>query len=402
MVTWFHEGNMPVPKLIKSGQGETPAARENGLAQLDATARPRLPALTTLRFFAALHVVLFHLRVVKILDGGPWWYQNFASIGYVGVSFFFVLSGFILVYTYAGPALNARQFWQARWARIYPAYVLSLMLAAPFFFFAVRHLDLPFFAWSKEHLVGACVLTVGLVQAWIPQAALTWNPVCWSLSVEAFFYGVFPLLLPWGKKSSEQRLVLGIVGCWMVSLSFSLAYVVLHPDSLDQINSPATDLFWKNILSFNPLVRLPEFLVGMLACRLFLSARGKRGFAAALVISGLLGVAAVTVLARKIPNPVISTGLLSPAFAAIIYGLALRPRWASFLERRWLLLLGNASYSLYLLHSIVITKAFNAMSNLPWWIRVAGSLGAAVGAALLSYDLIEEPARTVLRPKRRR
>src|SRR5207244_8397484 len=76
--------------------------------------RPKLKALTTLRFFAALHVVLFHMRVVGILGGGQWWYQNFASIGYIGVNCFFVLSGFILVYTYSGPNLNVRRFWQAR------------------------------------------------------------------------------------------------------------------------------------------------------------------------------------------------------------------------------------------------------------------------------------------------
>src|SRR5215470_13833933 len=132
--------------------------------------RPRLNALTTLRFFAALHVVLFHMRVVGVLPNGPWWYQNFASIGFVGVNFFFFLSGFILVYTYDGPALSAKNFWRARFARIYPAYLLSLVAAAPFFFFAVGHLDLPFFAWSKQHLVTACILTLGLLQSWVPLA----------------------------------------------------------------------------------------------------------------------------------------------------------------------------------------------------------------------------------------
>jgi hypothetical protein len=154
-------------RLIKA-----PIAPEDKSALSGSPVRPRLGALTTLRFFAALHVVLFHMRVVRILDGGPWWYQNFASIGYVGVNLFFVLSGFILVYTYAGPPLNTPRFWQARFARIYPAYVLSLIVSAPFFFFAVRHLDLPFFAWSKQHLSVACILTVGLLQAWVPQAAL--------------------------------------------------------------------------------------------------------------------------------------------------------------------------------------------------------------------------------------
>jgi peptidoglycan/LPS O-acetylase OafA/YrhL len=203
-------------------------------------ARPRLAALTTLRFFAALHVVLFHVKVIGILAGGPWWYQNFAGIGYVGVNFFFVLSGFILVYTYAGPSLSARRFWQARFARVYPAYLLSLLVAAPFFFFAIGHLDLPFFAWSREHLAAACILTIALLQAWAPQAALTWNSVCWSLSVEAFFYSVFPLLLRWHKNLSLRKIQLCLIGCWFASLLFSMTYVFIHPDGIDKISSPET------------------------------------------------------------------------------------------------------------------------------------------------------------------
>ena len=361
--------------------------------------RPRLHALTTLRFFAALHVVLFHMRVVGILPGGPWWYQNFASIGYVGVNFFFVLSGFILVYTYEGPELNVRKFWWARFARIYPAYVLSLIVAAPFFFFAVRQLDLPFYAWSKQHLLAACLLTLSLLQSWVPQAALTWNSVCWSLSVEAFFYFVFPLLLLGTAKFSKAKLALCLIGFWLISLSLSFSYVHFHPDGLYKINSGETTLFWKNILSFNPLVRLPEFAVGVLAGRLFLSGAGKKSSGTPLVLGGLLAVTCVIVLAGQIPNPVMSAGLLSPAFAAIIYGAALQPKWTSFLTLPWLVLLGDASYSLYLLHSLVITRTFDSFPYFPWAARVATSLAAAIGASLLAYRLVEEPARKFLRPK---
>src|SRR2546429_3677667 len=129
--------------------------------------RPRLNALTTLRFFAALHVVLFHMRVIGILPGGPWWYQQFAGIGFVGVNFFFVLSGFILVYTYDGASLNVRKFWWARFVRIYPAYILSLIVAAPFFFFAVGHLGLRVFSWIIEVFVLACMLKLTLLQSWV-------------------------------------------------------------------------------------------------------------------------------------------------------------------------------------------------------------------------------------------
>jgi len=363
--------------------------------------RPRLHAITSLRFFAALHVVLFHMRVVGILPGGPWWYQNFASIGYVGVNFFFVLSGFILVYTYQGPELKVRNFWWARFARIYPAYLLSLIVAAPFFFFALRHLDLPFYAWSAQHKFWACTLTLSLLQAWAPQGALTWNSVGWSLSVEAFFYLLFPFLFSRCKKLSTTSLSFGMLALWLVSLSLSYGYVVLHPDGLDKVNSPETTLFWKNILSFNPLVRLPEFMIGMLAGRLFLAGVAKKKLTPPLILAGLAVFAGVVCFSNRIPNPVISTGLLSPAFAAIIFGVAQQPRWAGFLANRWLVLLGDASYSLYLLHSLVIARAFDRLAQFSWPVRVAGCLAVAIGASLLSYRLVEEPIRRLLRPKKK-
>lgn len=363
--------------------------------------RPRLHALTTLRFFAAIHVVLFHMRVVGILPGGPWLYQNFASIGFVGVNFFFVLSGFILVYTYDGLELSAPKFWRARFARVYPAYLLSLILAAPFFFFAVRNLDLPFFAWSKQHLAAACLLTLALLQSWVPQAALTWNSVCWSLSVEAFFYLVFPFFLLRSRKLSAKSLFFFLIVFWLVSLSFSSSYIHFHPDGPDKINSGETNLFWKNVLSFNPLVRLPEFLVGMFAGKLFLlRSRKDNKFATPLAFAGLLGFVAVVVFVPQIPNPILSAGLLSPAFAAIIYGIAQQPNWTSFLAMPWLVLFGDASYSLYLLHSLVVTRAFDSFPHFAWSVRVALSLAAAILASIAAYKLVEEPARRLLRPKK--
>jgi peptidoglycan/LPS O-acetylase OafA/YrhL len=368
--------------------------------------RPRLHAITSLRFFAALHVVLFHLQVIGIGPGGAWWYQNFAGIGYVGVNFFFVLSGFILVYTYDGPDLSPRNFWWARFARIYPAYLLSLIVAAPFFFFALRHLDLPFYAWSKQHTFWACTLTLSLLQAWAPQAALTWNPVCWSLSVESFFYFLFPFLLLRSRKLSSQALVIGILALWCVSLSLSFSYVFLHPDGAANVNSGATDLFWKNVLSFNPLVRLPEFLIGMLAGKLFLDQiyaenRGRK-FATSLILAGLLAFAFVVLFANVIPSPVLSAGVLSPAFAALIFGTAQQPRWLSFLAHPWLVLLGDASYSLYLLHSLMIRRTFDALPSLPGPLRVVACVAAAIAASLLAYRLVEEPARHFLRPGKKR
>jgi peptidoglycan/LPS O-acetylase OafA/YrhL len=362
--------------------------------------RPRLEGLTTLRFLGALHVILFHLKVEGILTGGPWWYQNFAGIGYIGVNFFFVLSGFILVYTYAASDLDPGRFWRARFARVYPAYFLSLAVTAPFFVFALRHLSLPFFAWSEGHLTLAALSTLLLLQAWIPQGALTWNPVCWSLSVEAFFYSLFPFLLRRTRTFSSRKLVFGIAAFSLMSLGISLAYVLFHPDGVNMINSSEVTLLWKNVLSFNPLVRLPEFVVGMLTGLLFLRRKSSQRLGSICILSGSAVIVLISALAARIPSPLISAGFLSPVFAAIIFGVAQEPQWTRFLTLTPLVLLGEASYSLYLLHSFVMTKAFDAMSYLPFAIRVALCVGAAIGASLASYEFIEQPARRFLRPSR--
>jgi peptidoglycan/LPS O-acetylase OafA/YrhL len=362
--------------------------------------RPRLEGLTTLRFFAAFHVILFHLYVEGALAAGPWWYRNFASIGYVGVNFFFVLSGFILVYTYVASDLDPRRFWQARFARIYPAYLFSLVVTAPFFFLTAPSLHLPFFAWSMQHVVVASILALVLLQSWVPQGALTWNPVCWSLSVEAFFYALFPFLVKQTKRISRGQLPFWIAGAWFVSLAISAAYLVLHPDGADKINSTETTLFWKNVLSFNPVVRLPEFVVGMLTCRLFLSRERSPKLGSICILGGAAGFVLVTIFAGKIPNPVISTGLLSPAFAAIIYGVALEPRWTRFLAFSPLLYLGEASYSLYLLHSWVMSEVLEAVPHQPLAVRIVLCIGAAIAASLLTFKFIEQPARRLLHPKK--
>ncbi len=331
-----------------------------------------------------------------IVSGGPWWYRNFAGIGYIGVNFFFVLSGFILVYTYAANDLVPMRFWRARFARIYPAYLFSLVLTAPFF---LEHLDMPFYAWSQRHLTWAVFLSLLLLQAWAPQGALTWNSVGWSLSDEAFFYSLFPFLLGRTRTWSKRTLLFGIALFSLISLAISVAYIIFHPDGADKINSPEVTLLWKNLRSFNPIVRLPEFLVGILAGRLFLIAKRKNWLGTICILGGSAVIVLITAVAARIPNPLISAGFLSPAFAAIIFGVALEPRWTRFLALRPLVLLGEASYSLYLLHAFVIEHAFYAPLHLPYAIRVAFSVVAAIGVSIACYRWIEEPARRLLRPK---
>ena len=364
--------------------------------------RPRLPALTSLRFFAAMHVVFFHFQAMKIMTR-PGWFHDVASIGYVGVSFFFVLSGFILVYTYAGRSTTAVDFWRARFARVYPAYLFSLLLTAPFFLAVIfLNLPVPFLEWAKHHVKLSALLEITLLQAWVPPAALVWNAVAWSLSVEAFFYLVFPFLLKAYAKLSRPQLAVAGVAAWLATMAMTSAYVLRRPDGLAYVDSDTLQSFWLNVIKFNPLARLPEFLVGMACGFLFLRSKPSPKLAFPLVLAGLVGFGAVAHYSAIIPYPILHTSLLVPVFAFIVFGFVLQPKWAFFLNWRPMILLGDASYSLYLLHSTVVGMFFFGRDGTLHHDSPLGILGAiliALTLSLLVYLLIEQPARRWLRGK---
>jgi peptidoglycan/LPS O-acetylase OafA/YrhL len=97
------------------------------------------------------------------------------------------------------------EFYQTRFARIYPAYLFSLMLTFHFSIFGPLKMHVPFFYFAEWHLTLSAVLVL-LLQSRVPQAALFWNAVAWSLSVQACFYAIFPFALNRFGKFSRQVL----------------------------------------------------------------------------------------------------------------------------------------------------------------------------------------------------
>ncbi len=359
-----------------------------------ATARPGIPALTSLRFFAALWIVLFHIREIGLWRGGPALYRAVISLGYLGVSLFFVLSGFILVYVYAGRAVSKRRFWQARFARVYPAYLFSLLLTAP----SIVGM-LPILRLTHGSPAVAIASFPLLLEAWLPRDLFFWNVVAWSLSVEVFFYFVFPFALPLLERTSNQALRLWLLGAWLLSLSITFTYFLRRPDGAAWPNSQDNFLFWLNVVRFNPLVRLPEFLLGMGAGMVFLRARSQPRSWPVLAGLGLLVIGVI--FQRWIPYPVMHSGLLGPAFALLIYGFAARPVWSGLLAAKPLVLLGEASYSLYLLHVFPIALMVFAF-HLDQSPHLAFVIGLYLVAVLLAsigvYLGLENPLRKRLRP----
>ena len=356
--------------------------------------RPDLPALTSIRFFAALWVVLFHIREIGLWTGGTPLYQSVISLGYLGVGFFFVLSGFILVYVYSGREIAKPVFWQARFARIYPAYLFSLLVTIPNL--------LHFLPIAQQQHAGALVLITNplLLEAWFPRILFFWNPVAWSLSVEVIFYLLFPFAMRQLEKLGRNRLPFWIAASCLASLILTSSYVLLHPDGVLHTTSQDNNLAWLGVLKLNPLVRLPEFLLGMGAGALFLKLPARSRTWPILTAAGLLVLAIAT--RNRIPYPILHSGLLAPVFALLILGLATEPAWIRFLSAPPLILLGESSYSLYLLHTVpIVILTFQLhLGNSPHIHRiVAGYLLAICLISIAVYLLIEKPARRLLRPR---
>ncbi len=290
--------------------------------------RVALPALTGVRFFAAFYVVVGH--------GLPWLenrvvlptpIETFLANGYLAVCLFFLLSGFILSYTYADilPGFrNCAKFWEARFARIYPVYLLSLLLALPFQF--------------HQLTIKSVFAVLLMVQAWNPLSpGLTgaWNYPAWSLSVEAFFYLSFPILQI--RISSMSRRALLLAG------SLVLLVCVLG-------QTPGQGLGIWNPSAFAPLpiplpiVRLPEFLLGMIIGNFFV----RFGSVNRQALATLLALATSVVCLSITTGPWVSLVVLP--FAALLYSLASsQDRITGILSHPTMLLLGGASYSIYLL-----------------------------------------------------
>ncbi len=372
---------------------------------ISAAARPHLASLTSLRFLAAFLIVLFH-NGDSIASRAPAWVGNMIEGGPVGVGLFFVLSGFILVYSYVdidkGSRSQPRDFWAARFARLFPVYLFALVVAFPSFLAYAASIG-----W-RSVAVGAQI--VGMMQAWSPSTALAWNSPAWTLSVEAFFYVVFPVVAVGFARARSSKLLLLMALLWLVSLIIPTVYTVTAPDGLDPL-STTLGAFWLNIVKFNPVVRLPEFLIGVAAGCLFLRERADDRMAARAVRRARLlapvagaGLLIALALSSAVPVALFHNSLLTPLFAVLVYSLAWQTgALARVLSSRPLVLLGEASYALYILHvplwwwglEFAEVAGLDGVEGSVAWFALY-SLGA-IATSLAVLRFIERPARRWLR-----
>ena len=331
--------------------------------------KPALPALTGIRFYAALLVYLSH---VPIIPGG----EHLAgdrlifNAGVVGVSFFFVLSGFILTYNYADVfrdgirATDFRRFVWDRLTKIYPVHLLALALVMPVALFSP---NLPL-DWR------ALPIHILLLQCFWPSHLRDYlNVPSWSISCEWFFY----LLGPVAIFSTFGRVRRGI------ALTLTAVYICVI---LLLLRGQSDHIKIEFVSWFAPS-RFLEFLVGVFLAHFFM-AKGTLRFARAARLGQAAGIALIVfgaICRQNAPWPFWGGALYVPGSALLIISLAYgRTMLAAHLTWPWINRLGVASFSFYLIHAPVLRLVKGIFLRLNWQINSWTGFGAtAIGLLVL-------------------
>jgi len=300
--------------------------------------------------------------------------EQFSRIGYVGVEFFFVLSGFVLTWSH-DPHVSIQSFYIRRFARIYPLYIVTWVAVV-----AASHA-----LGIEQSWIGA-LLGVILLQAWFPQQEIfqAGNTPGWSLSAEAFFYAAFPFII--------RRIP---NGGWVTVLTVA---VITTGGLLYSVSS----LYSVWFAYYSPIYGILYFIAGMVLAR---HARNRTLRVPSLRVSLLALVGSFVVLsafAFEMPKGY-NEALMLPSIVLVIAAAArsdltsIPSMWAHPVATR----LGQWSFALYLVHWGILgivdkvrPDDFGAIGTL------AGAIGFLCIATLTAagaYYVIERPAERWVR-----
>lgn len=332
--------------------------------------------LTSLRFLFALMVFGAHCYVID-----PYFNSLVFKEGFVGVNFFFILSGFIIAYTYKDKLLarktTLRKFWVARIARIYPLHLLTLLISVCIGSYAAADsMD-----WI-EHFIA----NLFLFQPFVPSMDyyFSFNSPSWSLGCEQLFYFLFPFLvfgIGKGRKLLYLLLVLAVV--IPVSMYFT------------------RDADIKALWYVNPITRLPDFLVGMFLFRLYNKykpvawsyRRASVYEVAAIVLFLLFYIPA----GEYIPKVYRYSCYYWLPIGFLLYVFSCQRGVIShLLSNKYLVIGGEISFSFYLIHLFIIDGYMKLIStyglSVPYQLGIPVLLVVITSLSVLSYYYFEKPA----------
>jgi peptidoglycan/LPS O-acetylase OafA/YrhL len=398
--------------------------------------RDTVPGLTGLRFVAAFCVLIAHS--VTVLMGGYEVYWIKQASGF-GMTLFFVLSGFVIHYNYAvavtgsGGTRGTAAFLWARFARLYPLLLLMLALyvlvsnrhfefwtGRPERFIDVLH-ALPYFLLSIQSWFYFPVDDTSLIYAIGPSASLTW-----SISTEWFFYLVYPLAA-WaivGLRTPRSIALAVVAWCALwIFVATSLydrspqldAWAVAHFGPVAGAQEHPLDCFVRWLLYFSPYLRMGEFILGALVAQFYVCLQGRKATAVENKLGSAIFIAAVgsvfvisyfeygSGITMNVFEKMAMNFALAPSAALLIFCAA---RYRSAVSRPLntpaAIALGDASYSIYLVH-LGVLLAVAWLTGLAGRglvfdsIRLVAVVTAIIALSMLVYRFYEAPAREWLR-----
>ncbi|MFI2431529.1 acyltransferase family protein [Streptomyces sp. NPDC018693] len=360
----------------------------------------RLPSLTGLRFPAALFVFLYHaalpIPALRLLEDDAAvgdFYKFAGQAGGLGVTFFFVLSGFVLTWS-AREKDTARAFWRRRFVKIYPNYVIAWALA------------LVLFA-SAYTPVGTSVANLLMVQVWSPEfnTYFSVNPPSWSLGAEAFFYAAFPLLHAGFRRIDPAHLKYWIAGAMAAVIATpTLAYALLSDTpGIPGGEESSVVQYWVTYVL--PPVRMMDFALGMLVAHAVRAGRWRNIgmiWSSLLLVGGYVLTAYVPYLYGQRATCIIPVVLLIAAAATA----DVENRFTPF-RNRAMVWLGEISFAFYLLHFIVLAYGRELLgdrmfSPVATTLLLVASTAVTVVLSWALYALVERPiTRRFSKPRRR-
>lgn len=336
----------------------------------------KIGQITFTRFVAAMAIVISHFNKDLFLYKIECIADVFLRAN-VGVSYFFILSGFIMIVAYhRKEKIRYLDFYRNRVARIYPLYGVGLLL-----YFLTRYSDFSFYK-TLLYLLG--------IQSWIPGKALILNFPGWSISVEFLFYLIFPWLYNYLYSKGNKSIWVIAILIWIGTQVFSNLY----------INSPSykgPHTVSHEFLHYFPLWHINEFLMGNLAGIFFVKNRKEKNYDLAVVLLFVVIILSLIFIPLNFHN-----GLMAVFFVPAIYFISCNNGFITRLfSIKFFEFLGEISYAIYIVHIPVLYILRSVLwdcfrisySNTVFWIYI---LVLTVVSAVF-YQFVEKPMRDYLR-----
>ncbi len=346
-----------------------------------------MPALTGIRFFAAL-MVFFHHIPPFTLENSPLFLTKFINELYVGVTMFFILSGFIITYKYLlKEKFDYREYLWKRFTRIYPLYFLLTI-----FTFVTT-------AWYFKDFTSKqffeLLMNLTLLKGFFSNYIFTGIPQAWTLTVEECFYLTSPILAFILFKNIYKRII---------TLTFSIILIGCVIGYLGQILKLDTLLpSFKFLLNFSFFGRIFEFLLGMILAKFYV--QQKKFNVRHCTSIGILGIIlSIYVLSLIANSPgtgdnhwigILINNLILPivGIAPFYWGLLNEKTWIqNFLSAKPLQILGKSSYAFYLIHVSVFQEFIHIRFSSVILLFIMLYL-----SSILLYYLVENPLKYFLR-----